>query len=278
MRNMVIGACALCLVLPSALPAEVVLRPYDSQAAERPVHHDGSALGSLAPKVDALASLLFVPFFDVDTTDPAGTTTLFAVRNANPGSVDFGVFYLAPDGSPLRQDTETLGGLETFGVNVRDVAGLPSGPDGFARGFIAVNAPGDFFTGDYFQVDVARNFATGERLISVDDFCQAAEVRFLSFGLPTEVRILLNQPQGTDAGSDPPSFVVHVVGEDGGLFPGTNVFTDQYALTVSSSDFTGLSFGTMLFDFGNSNGGAVYAEYAADGKFSVGLNGACLVP
>ncbi len=47
---------------------------------------------------------------------------------------------------------------------------------------------------------------------------------------------------------------------------------------LSAADFTGLSFGTLIFDFSNSNGGWIYGEYSADGLFSVGLNPTCTVP
>lgn len=31
-----------------------------------------------------------------------------------------------------------------------------------------------------------------------------------------------------------------------------------------------------MFDFSPAGGGTLYAEYSAEGKFSVGMNGACL--
>lgn len=277
MRLMVIAVCVLALALPSALVAETILRPHDPQAAVQPLRHGPGILGSLGLKVDALDDTLFVPFFEVDTTDPNGTTTLFAVRNANPSPQDIDVYYLSVTGAIVRQDSLTLGGLETLSRNVRDVAGLPVGAGGFARGFIAVDAPGEFLTGDYLQVDVGDDFATGERMLSLSDLCTGSEVRFVDLGQPSELRVLIDVPRGTGP-ADPPSFTVHVIGEDGSLFPSTDVFTNRNALTLSSEDFTTLSFGTLVFDFANSSGGAVYAEYSAQGRFSVGLNSACLVP
>jgi len=36
--------------------------------------------------------------------------------------------------------------------------------------------------------------------------------------------------------------------------------------------------GTLLLDFSTSGGGYAFAKYSAEGKFSVGVNSACLVP
>jgi len=281
-------ALSLSLTLPSTLVAgEVVLRthpPETAPSAVRPLIQPkaGSPTALLGEKVDEPADILLVPFFDVDTLDGSGTTTLFAVRNTSTNSIELDLRYLAPSSLILRQDLVTLGPRETLTRNVRDVPGLPADPDGHARGYIAIvlhsMAPTpNNLVGDYLQVDVGNNFATGDRLVSFLDLCEEQEIRFLDFGAGTELRLLINNPQGPDPMTNSPSFTVTPLSEDGGSFPSTDVYTDKFAVTLSASDFTGLGFGTLVFDFSNSGGGLVYGEYSAGGKFSVGLNGACTI-
>jgi hypothetical protein len=282
MRTTLTTALLFTLALPTTLAAEVVLRRHDPKAATLPVRQAAYALASAAEKIDEPQETLVVPFYEVDTTDPAGTTTLFAVRNVFSNSVDIEVRYQAPDGSAQRLEPVTLAGFETLTRNVRDVAGLPADPDGFARGFIVIvqtSLQGSgLLVGDYFQVDVGNAFATGQRMASLDELCDLTEVRFVDFGEGTELRLLIAAPQGSNPVLDPASVEVHPILEDGTVLPKTEIFTDDFALVVSASDFTGSAFGTLIFDFQNSGGGLVYAEYSADGQFSVGLNGACIVP
>lgn len=282
MRTTLTAALLFTLALPATSLAEVVLRHHDPKAATPQTHQRAHALARVAEKVDGPEQALVVPFFEVDTTDPSGTTTLFAVRNTFSQPVDIEVRYQAPDGTPLHQDLETLAGRQTLSRNVRDVAGLPVDPDGFARGFIIVlqtsRMGSPLLVGDYFQVDPGNAFATGQRMASLDELCNLTEARYADFGSGTELRLLIGTPQGSDPIFDPPSVVVTPILEDGTLLPTTKIFTNEFAIEVSASDLTASSFGTLIFDFMNSGGGLVYAEYSADGQFSVGLNGACLVP
>lgn len=282
MRTTLTTALLVTLSLPTTVSAEVVLRPYDPKAATLPIRQQAYASAPPAEKVDEPEDTLVVPFYEVDTTDPGGTTTLFAVRNTFSQPVDIRVRYQAPDGTALRQDSVTLAGRETLTRNVRDVAGLPADPDGFARGFIVIlqtsRLGSGLLVGDYFQVDVDDAFATGQRMASLDELCDLTEVRFLDFGAGTELRLLIAAPQGSDPVLDPASVEVHPIREDGTLLPKTEIYTSDFALVLNASDFTGTGSGTLIFDFLNSGGGLVYAEYSADGLFSVGLNGACLAP
>lgn len=280
MRTAFAAVLTFALTLPSAVAGQVILRPHDPVAAERAVESSGAALGVLESKIDEPASLLFVPFYEVDTDSASGTTTLFAVRNITAAPLDLDVRYRAPDGTVLRQDLVSLAARETLSRNVRDVAGLPADPDGFARGFVMVQVdapPGTMVVGDYLQVDVGDDFATGDRMVSLADLCDLAEVRFFDFGAGTELRILVNVPRGTEPG-DPPTFTVTPYGEDGATFPATDVFVDTFTVRLDAADFTGLAFGTLVFNFSPASGGLVYAEYSADGRFSVGMNGACVTP
>lgn len=276
----------LGLVPVSAVSAEIILRPHDPQATAQPVRPHGVGLDSpnlLGEKVDEPDDILLVPFYEVDTTDPSGTTTLFAVRNRSASSLGIEVRYLSSGADILRQDLMTLDPRDTLTVNVRDVPGLPADFDGFTRGYAAVLITGmpmtlDNLVGDYLQVDVGNDFATGERMVSFADLCNEQEVRFLDFGAGTELRFLVNNPRGTDVMSDPPTIVVTPLDETGASFTATEVFTTLNALSLRASDLTSLAFGTFVFDLSNAGGGLVYAEYSADGRFSAGLNGACTVP
>lgn len=282
MRTTLTTALLFTLALPTTLPAEVVLRPYDPKAAALPIRQPANALTPPAEKTEEPEETLIVPFFEVDTTDPEGTTTFFAVRNTFSQPVDIEVRYQAPGGTELRKDLVTLAGRETLTRDVRHVAGLPADPDGFARGFIVIlqtsRLGAGLLVGDYFQVDFGNAFATGQRMASLDELCNLTEVRFLDFGAGTELRLLISSPQGSDPVLDPASVVVFPIRQDGTVLPSTAIYTNDFAIVVSASDFTGSAFGTLIFDFLNSGGGLVYAEYSAFGQFSVGLNGACLLP
>ncbi len=273
-------ALFLTLLSPTALSAEVVIRPHDRAAAAQPHRSPGDEPGSAAGKIDEPAVGLYVPFYEVDTTDPAGTTTLFAVRNRTSDPIVLDVYYRAPDGTTLRHDVETLAGSATLSRNVRDVGGLPADPDGFTRGYVYVRTQTDEpdLEGDYLQVDVGNDFATGERMIRRADLCGSAEIRFLDFGAGTELRFFIANPQGADPMTDPSTMTVRVFDESGKLIDGGDVLTDQKSLELAASDFTTASFGTLLLSFHEDSAGAVYADYSAGGRFSVGLNGGCWEP
>lgn len=265
-------AFALVLLTLSLHPAAGAA---DVVTTERP-------LALVDPKIDRPSSSLIVPFYEVDTTDRSGTTTLFAIRNITELTLsNLLVSYLDVDGNSVFQQIFDLEPRATRSFNLRDVPGLTAGTDGRARGAVLISANFLFveesLAGDFFQVDVGNEFATGERLVRLEDLCLEHETRFLDFGSGTELRIFLVDPRG-DSPSDPPSFTVEVIDEAGNVSAPIEVRTHQVALDLEASDFTAESFGTLVFDFRNSQGGYVYAEYSADGLFSVGLNPSCLVP
>jgi len=276
MRIVTAVALVLAAVAPSELAAEVIVRPHDPAAAEAPFERAVEPLVAVSDGIDEPATLLIVPRYEVETTDPSGTSTLFAVRNVTPAPLDLDIRYRSPEGDVLRQDLPTLGARATLSRNVRDVAGLPVDPDGFTRGFVQIEAATPF-VGDYLQVDAGGDFATGERMISLADLCDLAEIRFFDFGSGTDLHFVVNVFQGTDPG-DPPTFTATPFGEDGAAFPAIDVFADQFVFTMTAADFTPLAFGTLVFDFSAASGGTVMGEYSAFGRFSAGMNGACRTP
>jgi hypothetical protein len=226
---------------------------------------------------------LLLPFFEVDRTSPAGTTTLFAARNLTADTVSADVEYFTVNGTSQATDTFTLAPFDTRTVNLRDLAGLAADGDGFARGFVEISAPGNpdmtpVLAGDFFQVDVDDNFATGEQLVRRTELCDHASVRFLDFPLPgsgTRLTVWLTNPRGGGAG-DPPSFTVRVRDEDGIQVGGViSMKTDDHALVVPTTLFAPIDFGSLEFDFTNSGGGFVYAESSAEDRFSVGVASQC---
>lgn len=275
------AALLLGLAFSAPLDAEVVVRAAAPDAV-RPLPGRAGPADPPVGKRDLPQTTLIVPFYEVDTTSPGGTTTLFAVRNTEAARVDVEIRYQAPDGTPLHLEVETLDLRETLTRNLRDVAGLPVDPDGFTRGFVVVVQTSvttrSLLVGDYFQVDVDDAFATGERMMSPDDLCRLAEVRALDFGSGTELHFLLEAPQGSDPVNDPASVQVQVF-DEGGVErpPPLLIYSDEFSFELSASDLSGLAFGTLVFEFAGG-GGHVYAEYSADGLFSVGLDGACLLP
>lgn len=293
MRRFVFIAVLVCLVTPVAQaadhPPDYVMVPLDPDAPPAtappatapPVTRSTDPASGLVPRVDSPSTVLLVPFYEVDTLSPTGTTTLFAIRNLTDNPTTLSIAYLSTTGA-LHSETVMVGPLETYTRNVRDVAGLGVEGDGFARGLIRVGpAPGTVqpanLTGDFLQVNVRDNFATGDRMIQAADVCNYIEVRFLTFGSGTEFRLLVNNPQGTDPATDFPSVSLQVYGEDGNYYAGFNFFTNSPTVYFNTDDLAlPIAFGTIVFSFDHSNGGFVYAEYSAEGKFSVGMNGSCL--
>lgn len=292
MRTLV--ATVLVLASPSMLAAGVIVRPADSSPTGRrgaspsapglPGELSGAGVSTVAAKADEPAETLFVPFFEVDTTDPTGTTTLLAVRNGLSTTLDVEIRYRSSRDEPLGTDRVELAGHATVTQNLRDVEGLPTDASGVARGYVEValvdaprGLPGPPLVGDYLQVDVDDNFATGDRMLSFADFCEEQEIRFLDFGSGTELRFLIRNPRGLDPDTDPPSARVEIFAEDGALLDEHNIYTDLKAFALPASELTDAQFGTMVFDFIHSGGGTIYGEYSADGRFSVGLNSACRV-
>lgn len=234
-----------------------------------------------AEHLGVCSEIQIVPFHLADVAGGSGVNTLFAVRNLTDVDLDANVEYFTLDGTSQRLETLTLGPNETRTVSLRDVPGLGADGDGFRRGFVRIAAAGHsdgtpVLAGDFFQVDTLNNFATGDRLVRQSDLCRSVSIRFLDFGAGTRLLVFVADPRGLVVATDPPSFTVQAYDEAGNALGGPQpVWTDQHALELAASDFTVADFGSLRFDFSNSLGGAVYAEYSAEGRFSVGAAGEC---
>lgn len=227
---------------------------------------------------------LLVPAFEVDTTSPNGTTTLFAVRNLTDSGLSLEVDYYEQDGTLQQSDTVNLTARDTETVNIRNVPGLATDGAGIARGYVEIFGPGDpdmtpLFAGDYLQVDAGDDFATGERARRYIELCSRESIRFFDFGSGTRLAVWIDNPRGPSPGVDPVSFTVQVYDEAGNPVGGAQPYwTDQNSLEIEASEFTGLDFGTLKFDFSNSGRGTVFGEYSAAGRFSVGFDSQCENP
>lgn len=243
------------------------------------------AAGAPAAKADAAAGRLLLPFYLVES-DPAGTTTLFAVRNESDQDVEVTIDYFQVDRPQTSQHTETLTltpkRVRTF--NLRDLLDdLLVDDDGFARGAVVIEADMPVIQGDYFQLTGAQDFATADRLVNVDptsvhnELCQFFTLRFLSgsvFNAGTLFTVWLD----LDAPPDPvEQSISYTVYDEAGteLFSGL-VPTDRSSFTVSSEALLTLqqpNFGAIEFDLGVP--GHVSAVMSAEGRYSVGLKGLC---
>ncbi len=226
--------------------------------------------------LSALADLI-VPGFEVEVADPEGPTTFFAVRNTSDSDLDVEVAYHGEQVTDvaLRTDVLDVGAQRTATINVADDLTDLVVTDGFATGLILITESGAStgnLEGDFFRLDTANAFATGDRLVRPENFCLLQEIRFVDFGSGSELRILVDNPQG----GDQPSFTYTAYDEQANMVADGEFFASSHLTVIDVTDLGIVdAFGTVLFDFSNSGGGWVNAKYSAFGLFSVELSSAC---
>jgi len=289
-----LAALAAMAILSAAPPvgAEVHIELHDeplvdryriarvTAASEAPFSPAGPSLVSGAGTSTRPSSgLWFIPRFFVDTTS-FGDTTLWSVRNESLATVSvlaeyFDVFFVERQEQPLELDPD-----EIVPINVRDVGGLPAGPDGIARGFIRLSPNGPI-SADVIQVDTSENFASGNLASRLDDFCADWQVRFLSFGQSSILSFLVNGPRGGDP-ADPPTLVGDVFDENGTFINSFTLRTDEWVFDRAAEELVvgGLANGTIELTIQSLNApaGLVFVNHSAEGRFSVGLPAVCLDP
>ena len=155
--------------------------PIDFQALHRPreASIDRRRARRRGPEeISGTVAPLVLPFFVAEPGDPAGASTLFAVRNRTKSLSIVRYEYLsAVDGRPLRRpELLPLPGRTTRTVNLLDVPGLVPDPlTGLATGTVAVT-PFDAVTGeaildrpvlsgDFFRFDEGVRSAGGEAFL-----------------------------------------------------------------------------------------------------------------
>ncbi len=287
-------ALYLSLLTPAVLPAEVNIGCIKSTSAT--TDHFGTpspdvsstGLRSLLPtKLDLPGSVLVLPYFEIDTNNPEGATTLFAVRNVTSSPAELEIFYFGFGGQLLAAPDEVdLGPRETLTVNLRFAGPFPVDPDGFSRGGVGIVGQGNsarVIAGDYFQVIPDQDFASGDRLLNLDpddpfyyDLCTFTESRFLNGGAFTggsTFTLVTKSAGGVGMGAEPTVFA-NVYDQAGNLHESCEIFTDQIVLRIPIEQLTDQAFGTVELEF--SDAGQVITEFDATGRFSVGLRGVCL--
>lgn len=267
--------------------AEVVVRPAAPGAMPRP---------RPVTKVEVPTSSLLLPFFLVDTEDPGGITTLFAVRNESEGEVLASIRYYRTDRvltDPLATQAISLGGKEVLTINLRDKVGplhLPIDADGFARGYVAISSETNdaVLQGDTIFVDTTQAFAQGDRLIDTgaasaqNGLCQRYETRYLNGGgfTGTVVRFWVDalEPPSDEV----PLVVFYTVYDEAGtaqvsstINSSTVAFEVPVQQIVNVGPITGPPFGVIEFEF-DGTVGHVSTVMNAAGLYSVGFAGACL--
>ncbi len=232
--------------------------------------------GDTTPRITDSQALL-LPGFSVDTTNSQGLTTFLAVRNTTSTSRNVLIEYFgsALTDEPLRTDVISLAPQQTHARDVRTNLADLEISGGLASGLILVREQGgdaSALTGDFFRLDRANAFASGDRLVSPTDFCNDQEIRYVDFGSGTQLAILLNR-----VSSDGTTDIPYTAYDEAGavVFEGVYATSKNLNFVDISELVPGVSFGTVVFDFSGTEGGLVSGRYEALGQFSVELNSAC---
>lgn len=285
------------LVLAGAAGAQdgPILRATDAPHAG-PVSVTGG--GELAPRAtDFPADSFMVPLFRVDRGNTFGETTLIAVRNVTDQAHDVNISYWVdhafdPFGDPDLLQNVTLDPRETITINLRDLPEITGGAGGDAlvRGWLMVehgDSVGDTLSTDWFQVNPSQNFATGGRMVDTDHTytCTQWDFRYITgggFDGGTRLGVFIDTPLGLGT----PSFTVDFYSEAGTFFGGVAFPTNRQVVELDvETDIMPFLGGTpptsgglvITFESG-TNGGIVTGTYSAEDRYSIGLNGACILP
>ena len=246
-----------------------------------------AASAAAVPKTDLPGSRLLLPLYVVDTISPAGVTTIFSLRNQLdvPAEIEIRYFRTHSPQAPQSSDQATLAGKQVMPVNIRAVDNLQVDEDGFARGFVVVEAltEGASIQGDYYRVTPGEDFATGFRLLNVDatssdnDLCGLFTMRFLNgggFDSGTTFIVWLD----LDLAPSGEVFGLAAYDEPGNLLLTRTFAADQVAFEVSAAELLQpfvQDFGAIEFQFSDGGVGHVSAILSAGGRYSVGLEAAC---
>ena len=255
-----------------------------------------------ARRTDRATTALMVPFFKVDRAGTAGETTLYAIRNTSAtASHGVTVSYWVDDlfdplADPDRVQTFQLGPREVRTVNLRDVPNLDggAGDDSMVRGWLmAEQTTGSTaaLSGDWFRVTPGQDFATGGRMLDAAASpytCTKWDQRFLvggAFSGGTRLEVFVDTPLGSHPGTDAPSIVITFTNEAGTVRgSAVEVFTDRQVLALDVGTLRAMlpaprpAFGALEIVFQpGSGGGVVSGSYRAEGRYSVELDGTCLV-
>lgn len=296
-----LGSGAVAAQAPGGAPDGVSVRILEEPIEDLRDYSDavlsGSAhtaptlsMNAVATRSTATTDVLLVPYFEADRRDPHGVSTLFAVHNETGREVQVRILYLTVIGAEQRAEELTLASHATRTINLRDVPGLETDADGVARGLVVLGAVGgggdssDLLSGDFFFVDPAIDYATGNTLLnmSLDDagneFCAEWGTRFMrggSFGGASVFRFVVDVPAGGQE-MDPPTAVGTVYGEDGTPVQSFEIRTDSHTFRLTSADLApeSVPFGSLSVRFPGTEG-ALLVEHSGFDTLSIAFKAAC---
>ncbi len=278
------------------LATALVLAAATFPTLARPL--DDPAAPPAAAKEGTVGAQLLLPLYSVDTVNPGGPTTLFAVRNESTTQVDVIIRYYGADrpDQPQSEQTIALGkkAVRTFNIGSEvQILNLQVDPDGFARGYVtlATEQGEAVIHGDFFQLNDAQNFASGARLVNIDpssngnDLCNRFSMRFLDSALFFSSGTVFTVWIQADEPLDGTAFSYSVYNEAGGDerlssdFPASNVaFQVSANLLMSADPGLDLEFGAIEFQFPGGLVGHISAVMSAFDRYSVGYEATCLDP
>lgn len=244
-------------------------------------------VGGPAMAASSPARVLLLPYFEVDTADPNGTTTLWAVRNDGSEPVTLTATYFETDRmTPQHSDEYVLGAKRIRTVDIRAlVANLDVDPDGVARGWVRLELDEGTATGDFFLVTPNEAFASGDRLVDIDpdgtdfELCTNWVLRFLNgggFSGGTSLFFWLDTE--TIPTGEEPIATYSVYSESGNLVFTNSLYNDQRAFRVPASQLItpfATQFGALEIQFADGMLGHVSEVLDALGVFSVGITATC---
>ncbi len=252
----------------------------------------GTELAPVAERSSGASDVLLVPYFEVDKTNANGATTMLAVRNETNAELPVRILYVSALGGTVEVSEDvTLAPSATRTINLRDVKGLARDSDGFARGLVVLGVVGDqgdggaMLSGDFFYIDPATDYATGNTLIDMsldapkNELCAGWSTRFFNsqaISGQSSFRFVVDLPSGT-ASYDPPTAIGTVYNEAGVAVRSFEIRTDLSSFRLTSTDLVpeDTPFGSLSIRFPSSDG-AVLAEHSGFHRLSVALRGACL--
>ena len=248
-------------------------------------------------KEGTVGAQLLLPFYSVDTKNPTGPTTLFAIRNESSSPVNVVIRYYGADRPDQPQSEQTIPlaakAIETVNISsVVEPLNLQIDPDtGLARGYatFATEEGEPVIHGDFFLLNNADNFASGSRLVNIDpdsngnDLCNRFSMRFLDSAQFFDSGTVFTVWIQSDEPLSGPAFSYSVYDQMGGAdqlsssFPASDVAFQVSANRLMEPTLD-LEFGAIEFQFPAETVGHISAVMSAFGRFSVGYEATCLDP
>ena len=228
-----------------------------------------------------VSSTFILPWI-IDDTAPDANATLFAVTNESFGedAVNVSLTFYDESFDEITGDLFTLDNNELRPFNTRLVPGLVTAPGAVNRGILEILSDG-VLSADFFDVNFGENFASGDRALTLADFCPLWRVRFLRFPGPgggTELTFILNGPHGF--GDKAPPTISGEVFTEGGTFVNSFALqTDAWILQLDALDLVigEAEFGTIVIQLDTTimPNGVVFEKHSAFSRFSLGVLGVC---